>query len=318
MNDDQARGPRTSRPEDVSRWLGEQPSLAEMADAFPGEWSKVQRELDAVGSSDDPDALERYLASLAAPGRDPAAQSADDAVAAQVRQRMAARALQQARLAASTGVTAGKVRFGLVNGYISQRLLFREGLERKPVSLPAFRLLWPLLTQRRYLMPLVEPRGIYCFYSRTLVKELARLIDGRPTLEIGAGDGTLARFLTEQGTKVTAVDDHSWSHAIAYPPEVLRQNAKSALETYRPRVVICSFPPPGNDFERHVFRTRSVELYVVIASRSHLAAGNWEDYRRQTAFTFAADERLSRLVLPPEILPSVYVFRRGAGAADGA
>lgn len=311
MNDEPPRGPRTSRPKDVERWLGQQPSLTEMADAFPQEWSEVQRELDGVSASSDPKALERYLASLAAPGPRGAARRGGD-VAQQVQRQMAARALQQARLATSTGITAGKVRFGLVNGYLSQKLLFRRGLERKPVSMGAFRLLWPLLRERRYLMPLVEPKGIYCFYSRALVKELARLIDGRPALEIAAGDGTLTRFLAEEGAKVTAVDDHSWSHAIEYPPAVLRQDAKSALETYRPRVVICSFPPPGNEFERHVFKTRTVELYVVIGSTSEFAAGNWADYRRQTAFAFEEDERLSRLVLPPEISPAVYVFRRGS------
>ena len=303
MVDEPPRSPQT--PEEVERWLRAQPSLAEMVAAFPSEWEVVQRELDRIGDGGDPEALERYLSSLARPtGR------AD--TRARIRRQMAATALQQARLSASTGVTAGKVRFGLVNGYVSQRLLFRRGLERKPVSLRAFRLLWPLLSQRRYLMPLVEPKGIYCFYSRPLIKELARLIDGRPALEIGAGDGTLTRFLSEAGVAVTAIDDHSWAHAVEYPDGVLRQDAERALQTYRPRVVICSFPPPGNDFERHVFKTRSVELYVVIGSTHEFAAGNWDEYRRQTAFAFAQDTRLSRLVLPPEISPAVYVFGRRA------
>ena len=294
--------PRT--PEEAARWLRGKPSLAELVEAFPAEWVVVQRELDEIGEGGDPDALERYLTSLAKP--------AGGGVGSQVRRQMAATALQQARLSASTGVTAGKVRFGLVNGWVSQRLLFRRGLERKPVPLRAFRTLWPLLTQRRFLMPLVEPRGIYCFYSRPLVTELARLIDGRAALEIGAGDGTLARFLADAGAEVTAIDDHSWAHAVEYPEGVLRQDAKSALQTYRPRVVICSFPPPGNDFERHVFRTRTVELYVVIGSTHEFAAGNWDEYRRQTAFAYEHDERLSRLVLPPEISPAVHVFRRTA------
>ena len=303
MSDERSTPPAPRTPKEAERWLREQPSLAELVDAYPAEWAAVQRELDGISEGGDPGALERYLASLATP-------TAGADVGAQVRRQMAATALRQARLASTTGVTAGKVRFGLVNGYVSQRLLFRRGLERKPVSLRAFRMLWPLLTQRRYLMPLVEPKGIYCFYSRELVGELAQMIGGRPTLEIGAGDGTLTRFLAQEGTEVTAVDDHSWSHAIRYPPEVLRQDAKSALETYRPRVVICSFPPPGNDFERHVFKTRTVELYVVIGSESEFAAGNWADYRSQTAFAFEEDDRLGRLVLPPEISPAVYVFRR--------
>ena len=53
-----------------------------------------------------------------------------------------------------------------LNGFVAQRLLFARGLERKPVSMRRFRLIWPLLWQRRRLMPLVQPKGIYCFYSR--------------------------------------------------------------------------------------------------------------------------------------------------------
>jgi hypothetical protein len=48
----------------------------------------------------------------------------------------------------------------------------------------------------------------------------------------------------------------------------------------------------------------------VVSSVSEHAAGNWGDYRRQTAFDVVADPELSRLVLPPEIGSAVYVFTR--------
>ena len=202
------------------------------------------------------------------------------------------------------------MRFNLVNGWLAQKLLFKKGLERRPVSMPAFRVLWPLLTQRRRLMPLVEPQGIYCFNSRSLIGALADLIEGRPCLEIGAGDGTLARFLSEAGVSVTATDDFSWQHSVRYPETVQRLGAREALELYRPKVVLCSWPPPGNTFERHVFKTRSVDLSIVIGTQHQVASGNWSDYYSQSLFEFAEDPRLSRLVLPPEIEPAVYVFRR--------
>jgi hypothetical protein len=107
---------------------------------------------------------------------------------------MTLHALKQAVTVASTGTT-GRARFNLVNGYIAQKLLFRRDLERKPVPLAWFRTLWPLLRQRRMLLPLVQPKGIYCFYSDRLIKRLARLIGDRPCLEISAGDGTLTRLL---------------------------------------------------------------------------------------------------------------------------
>ena len=52
-------------------------------------------------------------------------------------------------IAAAAGVRGGRIRFGLVNGFVAQRLLFARGLERKPVSMRRFKLVWPLLWQRR-------------------------------------------------------------------------------------------------------------------------------------------------------------------------
>ena len=98
-------------------------------------------------------------------------------------------------IAASTGKTTGKIRFNLFNGLLAQRLLFRRGFERKPVSRFWFRVLWPLLWQKRFLMLLVERKGIYCFYSSAFVERLRALIGAQPCLEIAAGDGTLSCFL---------------------------------------------------------------------------------------------------------------------------
>ncbi|GAA3390343.1 SAM-dependent methyltransferase [Cryptosporangium minutisporangium] len=229
---------------------------------------------------------------------------------AEIRQRMTAAAIRQLALSAATGIRSGRVRFGLVNGYVAQKLLFSRDLDRRPVSMRLFRLVWPLLWQRRLLMPLVGRKGIYCFYSRELLTELVRMAGGRPCLEIAAGDGTLARFLRDQGADVTATDDYSWKHAIDFPGDVERLDAAKALRRYQPAVVFCSWPPAGNGFEREVFATESVELYVVISSKHEYAAGDWASYRRQRSFDFAEDSTLSRLVLPPELDSAVYVFRR--------
>jgi len=298
------------RPSEQRAWLEGDPPLAEVRAAFPAEWSQVQRELAAVVESDDVGAVQAYAARVArpAPARDERA-----AVSALARQRLAAAALRQMGVAAATGVASGTLRFGLVSGWLTQRLLFAGGgLERKPVSMPAFRLVWPLVRQKSYLMPLVEPRGIYCFYSKALVKALAERIGNRSCVEIAAGDGTLARFLRAAGTDVVATDDHSWqtTRAGAARSDVIRQDAQATLRERAPQVVLCSWPPAGNPFEKWVFKTRSVETYIMIGSRSETAAGNFADYRAQTAFSTALDEELSSLVLPPEAEPAVYVFER--------
>jgi hypothetical protein len=231
---------------------------------------------------------------------------------------MAHNAVKQHCVSVATGIECGKVRFNLLNGYVAQKLLFADGLERKPVSLFWFRLFWPLIWQKRLLMPLVQPQGIYCFYSKELLAALAELIGSRSCLEIAAGDGTLTRFLRNMGIQIQASDDYSWEHAVRYPEWVARRDAKESLRLHAPEVVVCSWPPAGNGFERQIFRTRSVQLYIVIGSRHRFAAGNWNDYQEQTAFNSEEMPTLSRLVLPPELDAAVYLFRRKGVSEDNS
>lgn len=307
-----------TRKDDARAWLRENPSLDALRAAYPQEWSAVQRDLAPIVARGDLDALKAYVLKLSkAPATGRGRRGHDAALSALARRQIASATLKQIALTAASGGSPGRVRFNLINGWIAQRLLFVRDLERKPVSMFWFGLVWPLLWQRKLLMPLVGPKGIYCFYSRRLITELAGLIGDRPCLEIAAGDGTLSRFLAAAGVDVTATDDHSWTQSIRFPDSVLRQDARTALRARRPRVVICSWPPAGNDFEREVFATPEVELYIVIASRHEFAAGDWTAYERHTSeFSFERDEALTRLVLPPELEPAVYLFRRrGHGAS---
>jgi len=296
--------------EEMRAWLVQRPSLAELREAFPAEWAAVQRDIGGILSRGEFGDLKTYVAALSKPSRAVGGRDSRTVLSTQVRSHMAGEVVRTMAVSAATGVTEGTVRFNRFNGSAAQRLLFEQGLERKPVSLRWFRFVWPLLRQRRFLMPLVQPKGIYCFYSRALVRSLATLIGGRSCVEIAAGDGTLSRFLTDEGVAVTATDDYSWRNSVQYTDTVLRQDAREALRRHRPEVVLCSWPPAGNRFERLVFRTPSVQLYIVISSRHEFASGNWDAYREQARFTFAEDPSLSRLVLPPEIDPAVYVFRR--------
>lgn len=309
--------------EDALEWLRGGPTLAELKARYPGEWETVSDELAAVFASGRPEQLQTYLAGLAAPVPAPARKAVgrrpdqrrleSDALARLVRQRMAHLALKGYVLSAAAGGKSGKIRFNWFNGFVAQKLLFAHDLVRKPVSMFWFRLFWPLVWQKRLLMPLVEAKGIYCFYSRPLVEGLARLIGDRACLEIAAGDGTLSRFLAEAGVAITATDDHSWKRAVNYPASVLKLDAGQALGQQRPSVVICSWPPANNGFERLVFAEPAVELYIVIGSRHTFASGNWADYRAQTGFELEEDVALGRGVLPPELGGTVYLFRRRAG-----
>lgn len=301
------------------QWLKTNPSLDELCARYPEEWAAVQQDISAIVEHGRAEELKSYLeristpAALAQPASGNRQKIRAAALSQFIRSRMAHESVKKlclATLAADTGVTKGKLRFNLLNGYIAQKLLFARELERRPVSLFWFRLFWPLVWQKKRLMPLVQPRGIYCFYSRALIEALAGMIAARNCLEIGAGDGTLTRFLKNQGVRLTATDSHGWENAVAYPEWVVKLDAREALAAYAPEVVICSWPPSQNDFERDVFNTPSVQLYIVIGSRHQFAFGNWKDYRQQSAFDLEEDKKLGALVLPPELGSAVYVFRR--------
>ena len=302
-------------------WLKTNPSLDELCARYPDDWAAVQQDISAIIGRGVAEELKEYLERLSAPVasakpfhiKQHSKKSTEATLSQLVRSRMAHEAVKKlclSTLAADTGVTKGKLRFNLFNGYIAQKLLFSKGLERKPVSLSWFRLLWPLVWQKKRLMPLVQPKGIYCFYSRELIEALAEMIASRSCLEIGAGDGTLSRFLMNRGVRITATDNYSWNNAVEYPEGVTKLDAREALAIFAPEVAICSWPPSQNDFERQVFNTASVRLYIVIGSRHQFAFGNWNAYRKQSFFDIEEDKKLGALVLPPELESAVYVFRR--------
>jgi len=305
---------KTVKPEETLNGTEPEASLQALCAAYPQQWQKVRQNLASMVAGGHPEQMQQYLQALKMRQQRAAALGQAGRMHApslpSVEYRMACLAVRQHYVAVASGINSGKVRFNLLNGLLAQWLLFREGLERKPVSMLWFRLFWPLVWQKRMLMPLVQPEGIYCFYSQQLIDELVRLIAHRRCLEIAAGDGTLTRFLRDRGADVTATDDYSWEHAVRYPDGVSRMEAREALASHRPEVVICSWPPAANGFERQVFRTRSVCMYIVIASRHQHAAGNWKEYEEQVFFDFREEKRLSRLVLPPELDPAVYVFSR--------
>jgi hypothetical protein len=293
--------------------------LEALIEAYPDEWKVVGEGLVEATATHRPEALEAFARATqdaAAPHRKRVEANRNNpevivkALPYFVRARMAVLGAQQALQTAALGGGTGRRRFGFWSGRLVNAIFFSRGLTRKAVSMARFRLLWPWVTQKRLLMPLVQPRGIYAFYSRELILALGGLVDGRPALEIGAGDGTLARLLGQAGVAVRATDDYSWSQNIQYPAEVEKLDAVAALDRYRPTVVLCAFPPPRNPFEKVVFDTASVRTYVVITTKHQFAAGDWTAYEQQKAFTLSRPPALARLVLPPEIDPLVLVFQR--------
>jgi hypothetical protein len=305
-------------PEQRMALLATNPSFTELVTACPAAWESVRSELEGIFARRDPAELKAIIEKVRLrPQHDARFLSGErdgrayaDYVTQQERQRLIELALRQYAFSTATGVGAGKVRFNLWNGLIMQRLLFERDLVRKPVSIRRFRWTWPLITQKHFLMPLVEKRGIYCFYSKELIAGLAQVIGNRTCLEIAAGDGTLSRFLRGQNVDITACDDFSWGKVVNYPADVQKLDANTAIARHKPEVVLCCWPPAGNHFEKQIFRQREVQTYIVIGSHSRFITGNWGDYEAQTLFDWQERRDLSHLVLPPELGAGVWVFQR--------
>ncbi|PJJ06769.1 hypothetical protein CLU90_5740 [Janthinobacterium sp. 67] len=309
--------PTLDKPREVAAWLQQRPTAQALRTAFPDEWITMEQELQAALSQRDSARLHHLLHPAMPPGGNPR-HARRELVRVAVRQRMAALTIEHYGMAAVTGKASGTMRFNLFNGWLAQRLLFRRDLERKAVPLLWFRLLWPLVWQKRLLMPLVTRKGIYCFYSDAFVRRVAEIIGERSCLEIAAGDGTLSRFLRQEGIQVRATDNYSWHDRISFPADVERLEAIAAIRKYAPEVVLCSWPPSQNNFEREVFQTASVRIYLVVVSIHHFASGNWSDYASQQSFAMEHRPDLARLLLPPELGCDVLLFRRNGSRAESS
>lgn len=227
-----------------------------------------------------------------------------------IKARLAFFLLENINVSIASKKISRKTRLKLWDGIILQRLLFKKGLERKPVKISLFKFFWPFIIDKKLLMPLLNEKGIYCFYTKELIGQLSKLIGDRKCLEIAAGDGTLSRFLTESGIDCLSTDDYSWKHYITYPDFVEKADAKDALKKYNPEAVVCSWPVPGNTYEKNVFMTDSVSLYIVIGTKNPQFAGNFDAYKKAEEFTMELNEELSALILPPSGENAVYIFRR--------
>ena len=311
------------KPDDplkLARWLEGQPSLEELQRIFPHDWAVAQEELaDAIRDKSHGrlDALLRpKLAHPPPRGQQSLSSSRRDAqelLRQLVRRRMATLAIE--RYLKDSLISENKRNLPITDRFIFRRLFFDKDYNRKLVSNVGYRTLWPLVRRPNLLLPLAEAHGIYCFFSKRLIAGICKLVNGRPCIEIASGDGALSRFMRARGVAVTAFDNYSWAHKITYPPDVVKCDAATAVRLHSPEVVICSWPPAKNSFEREVFRSRSVSRYIVIGSEHKFAFGNWKIYRSQRDFSMQKEVQLSRYLLPPEFGSAVYVFDRKDRAA---
>jgi hypothetical protein len=105
-----------------------------------------------------------------------------------------------------------------------------------------------------------EAQGVYVAWNPPLVEALAGVLRecGGNALEVGAGDGLLARRLAEQGIEVRPTDPAPAAL------DVERLSCEEALARYAPRVVLACFPPLDAGIEQRVTTHPGVLQFIYL------------------------------------------------------
>lgn len=183
----------------------------------------------------------------------------------------------------------------------------------KTYTRDAFDGVWKWIKDPLWAAAELQRHGYWSIPTKEFCDRVEAQAQGRSILEIGAGRGLLYQALQGRGLNLRAVDDGSWeaSYKTATQlPDVERMDAVTALKKLKPAVVICSWPPPSNEFEQHVFLTPSVQLYLAVVSKYRFASGNWKCYQAQSQFSCSTSEPLNQMLRPIEADQQVLLFRR--------
>lgn len=310
--------PKDSAEKVTALLSADRPVLAELREIFPEAWTVVHEELLRLAEAPDPGRLAEVLTQAyrewqaMKPQCQALRQNFDQRNAGQcglllirkIAIEQYCRALQHETL--NIGGQGG-----LRDRLLTRLLILPMALSRRALPYRLHRLAWRLLHNPAAATAMLMQAGCYVITPQELIASLAERIGSRPTLEIGAGRGVLAACLRRCSTAITAVDDYSWADTLPMGSEVLHLEGREALSRYRPRVVVCCWPPPGNDFEQAIFATPEVEEYIVITSRHRHASGDHQAYAGAAGFRcLQATGLLAEMLLPPEAGSVLYIFSR--------
>jgi len=307
-----------SAAEIVAALCSDRPSLAELRKLFPEAWQIVYAELSALARQQDPARVAEDLTlvhqewltlqpdchALREKYSQVLAEKCGQCLMRKIALEQYCRALQQQTLK-----TAGLS--GLRDRLLVRLLILPLATARQALPFRLHRMAWRLLRNPGAAAAMLMQAGCYLIAPAELIESLRTRIGSRQVLEIGAGRGTLASLLGRAGVDVTAVDDFSWAGTVPMGKEVLQMEGREALARFKPQVVICCWPPPGNTFEQEIFLTPEVQEYIVIISRHRHASGNHQAYARAKGFRcIQATGLLAGLLLPSEAESVLYIFTR--------
>ncbi|AEV95706.1 hypothetical protein [Pediococcus claussenii] len=150
-----------------------------------------------------------------------------------------------------------------------QDTIFESVTQQYPIGDPQGDQLWdkysrelPKLDQllRSYRDYLEEHYGMWCYISAPFVDKLANYIDGKPVLEVMAGNGYISKGLRDKGQTVIATDSLDWTKENEtgrnLVTEIERLDAIKAIKKYGNQVafVIMSWSPDGLSIDQDILK----------------------------------------------------------------
>jgi hypothetical protein len=109
-----------------------------------------------------------------------------------------------------------------------------------------------------------EQRGIFHCLTAEFVTRLAEIVSSlapRCCVEVGAGDGALARALGSRGVPAVATDPQPRAEGVR------PLGAAAAIARHSPDLVIACWPPSGADVEITVLQSPGVRHFIYIAQK---------------------------------------------------
>jgi hypothetical protein len=127
---------------------------------------------------------------------------------------------------------------------------------------------------------------VHQFLTREFVDALAdhlRALGAAPVLEVGAGQGDLARQLRSRGVPIVATDDGSWLDGRygwpqGLPADVERLAYADALRQYQPAAVLCCWMPFGEDWTPAFRSCAPVRTYILVGEAPGGSTGTRQAY----------------------------------------